>query len=111
MPRVQPPSTFPGDFFVLVKPEHGDLFQVVVDDAVCSSYILGPTLLDVRLVLVTLWGLSELFVCRAVDLLLEFKAPVQVIPSQERAVSLWDRNKRVPLVFPQEAEFAGLLHV
>lgn len=82
------PEKLPGDFFVLEFDRDRERFTLIVDDADETSYNLGN---DIQKVMMRfrVWGLV-LLGDRVIDIAKEFGA-CQGIPSQDRAIPLYER--------------------
>ena len=97
------PRELPGVFFILVWEKDNERFILHTDDIDGSSYDMGNNLSFIALQL-RLWGYAEL-AGRTIDTAREYGA-VQVIPSQDRIIALFDREKLKVDVFDKENEHA-----
>jgi hypothetical protein len=97
MAKVPLPETLPGDFFVASYNEDTEEYTLHLDDGRGSSFRVG----NVAEAMLTLsrWGVEKLLAGRALDYAREFKAPVQCIPEQGRAISLRNKDDDRVLVF------------
>ena len=100
MVKVPLPEALPGDFFVASYSEGTEGYTLHLDDGRGSSFSVGTVgeTLDV----LCRWGVEKLLAGRALDYAREFKAPVQCIPEQGRAISLRNKDDDRVLVFDED---------
>lgn len=104
MPQAPLPETLPGDFFVLEYNTDTEVFVLHLDDEDGSSFRFGTLATVPRMqTQFRLWGLDPKVTDRAIDAAKEFRS-IQCVWSQDRVISLIDRNPENPLVFKDGEE-------